>query len=37
MTRECAVLLFVSQVRVVMIHIAPPGSKVLRMSSNPRM
>ena len=37
LTRECAVLLFVRQVRVVMVHIAPHGSRVLRMSSHPCM
>ena len=36
LTRECAVL-FVSQVRVVMIHIALHGSRVLRTSSHPCM
>ena len=36
LTRECAVL-FVSQVRAVMIHIALHGSWVLRMSSHPRL
>ena len=36
LTRECAVL-FVSQVCAVMIHIALHGSRVLRMSSHPRM
>ena len=34
LTRECAVLLFVSQVRVVMIHIAPHGSSVAHVISS---